>query len=56
MTILSQFVLPGTVLDEESRRRYGFHVEPILREFSGEVKAMQIREEMVMADGFFQER
>jgi uncharacterized protein (DUF1330 family) len=32
-------IVEGTVLDEESRRRYGSRVEPISREFSGEVIA-----------------
>jgi len=30
-------VVEATVLDEESRRRYGSLMEPILREFNGEV-------------------
>jgi uncharacterized protein (DUF1330 family) len=32
-------IVEATVLDEESRRRYGSQAEPILREFSGEVIA-----------------
>jgi uncharacterized protein (DUF1330 family) len=37
---MSAYVIDeGTVLDEESRRRYGSQVEPILRDFSGEVIA-----------------
>ncbi len=32
-------IVEATVLDEESRRRYGSQVEPTLREFSGEVIA-----------------
>jgi len=32
-------IVEATVLDEESRCRYGSQVEPILREFSGEVIA-----------------
>lgn len=32
-------IVEATVLDEESRRRYGSQVEPTLREFSAEVIA-----------------